>query len=1055
MKKILLFTVILLLTIVSSCSKTKNEELKDVTFNNVPSSLYKGESLIIDYSKQDNVSVSWESSNPEVATVNAGTINALTAGNFTLKATFTLNEQSKNYEFNIIILETDYFITYHLDDGVQNSNNPSGYNINNLPLVLAEPTKEGFTFLGWYLNSDFSGDVVTSITVGTKNNLDLYAKWKKNPISHTITYDLDGGVLPENAPTYFIEGEGVKLDNPEKEGYDFLGWKLSKNATTYITEIDGSVTIDCTLYATWKKIPVNSKIIYHLDGGILPENAPTTYTEGTELKLPTATKEGSTFLGWTLTENSTEYITKISKTQSGEVTLYAQWKEITTFTIEYLYEDGELPTEPFTKVQDFIDYFWNAFYSWSGSSDSLESFKSSCLAKWKTGAAATYKLYNQSADQDTKDDNYFFHAKANFDLWMPVLIGFNDAVYDINSAQTVWSSAWTAHKRFYEFFSGSFASYWTDARKKMVYNAIGKPIDLPTSYEAGDEFDLVELVIYDGRTFLGWYDAKGNKVEKITSDMRGNLVLTAKWSDAILVSSFVIENEITSLAKFNSHQFVWTIGPSNATNKRVQFSSSDKSVLTVTEEGLIYGVNEGVADIVITVLGNPELSVTLTIEVFVAPFVDGSYETVSYVEPENTISLKTTLYKIDGKVLWKSNHPNIATVDENGIVTGVKIGYAEIIAYVEGNEDVNLSFGITVISLAESEFFKLIVESHNEEVYFVKNLNVAFGAYYTDVVCSVSDLYFNHSLSVDQSLMLSQEILTETKRTEKMSSIEFITVHYNGMPQKDVDGKRTATSLKNNYKVGNTTCWHYSTGNDGVYQSLDDYVRAAHAGDGTTAVGWTNSGVKATSNTKPTYGRSNGYLTINGEKSKIALPSGFENARFTWYGPAWKVVDGYYYIAKLYYNTDYKYISNYGGNKNSIGIETACNVNSDLWKTYHITAQLVASLLQKHNLDLTRVTGHHMFSGKDCPQTLLENDGELWYKFMDLVEAEYKLLQQMSNYTITMKSNNPEILDNNGRIINVPNQTTTVSYTVTVANNTTGVSKTATFSSIVHGMYTK
>jgi N-acetylmuramoyl-L-alanine amidase CwlA len=159
-------------------------------------------------------------------------------------------------------------------------------------------------------------------------------------------------------------------------------------------------------------------------------------------------------------------------------------------------------------------------------------------------------------------------------------------------------------------------------------------------------------------------------------------------------------------------------------------------------------------------------------------------------------------------------------------------------------------------------------------------------------------------------------------------------------------------------------------------------------------------------------------------------------------------------MGNTYYNSDYKYISSRGGNLNSIGIESACNYGSDLWMTYHITAQLVARLLDKHNLDISRVQGHHTFSGKDCPQTLLEGKGELWYKFMDLVEAELALYKNMSDYTITCKSSNPELVSDNGRVLKVPNYTETVTYTLTIKNNKTGVTKEIKLSSVIHGQYT-
>ena len=61
----------------------------------------------------------------------------------------------------------------------------------------------------------------------------------------------------------------------------------------------------------------------------------------------------------------------------------------------------------------------------------------------------------------------------------------------------------------------------------------------------------------------------------------------------------------------------------------------------------------------------------------------------------------------------------------------------------------------------------------------------------------------------------------------------------------------------------------------------------------------------------------------------------------------------------------------------------------------------------------------------------------------------------MKDYSISCQSNNPDILDDSGRIINIPNSTTTVSYTLTITNNKTNVAKSATYSSVVHGRYLK
>jgi len=47
--------------------------------------------------------------------------------------------------------------------------------------VLPVPVKDGYTFDGWYLTADFSGDPVTEIPVGTYHDVTVYAKWTAKP----------------------------------------------------------------------------------------------------------------------------------------------------------------------------------------------------------------------------------------------------------------------------------------------------------------------------------------------------------------------------------------------------------------------------------------------------------------------------------------------------------------------------------------------------------------------------------------------------------------------------------------------------------------------------------------------------------------------------------------------------------------------------------------------------------------------------------------------------------------------------------------------------------
>ena len=143
-----------------------------------------------------------------------------------------------------------------------------------------------------------------------------------------------------------------------------------------------------------------------------------------------------------------------------------------------------------------------------------------------------------------------------------------------------------------------------------------------------------------------------------------------------------------------------------------------------------------------------------------------------------------------------------------------------------------------------------------------------------------------------------------------------------------------------------------------------------------------------------------------------------------------------------------------GGNMNSIGIESCVDVGSDLWYTWQTSAQLIAKLLDDNDLTIDRVKGHHFFDGKNCPQPMLENNLEIWWEFIDLIKAELELRQKYNGYKITMVSNNPDIVDNHGRVVEAPEFATAVSYTVTIEKDGQVVD-TLTLGSIVPGIYEK
>lgn len=107
----------------------------------------------------------------------------------------------------------------------------------------SNPTRSGYTFLGWYTSSggvyDFNSTVTSSFT--------LYAKWSEIQ-NYTVTFNSNGG-SSVSAQTV-TSGGTVKEYTPTRSGYTFLGWYTS-SGTKY--NFNSKVTSSFTLYAKWKQ----------------------------------------------------------------------------------------------------------------------------------------------------------------------------------------------------------------------------------------------------------------------------------------------------------------------------------------------------------------------------------------------------------------------------------------------------------------------------------------------------------------------------------------------------------------------------------------------------------------------------------------------------------------------------------------------------------------------------------------------------------------------------------------------------------------------------------
>ena len=162
------------------------------------------------------------------------------------------------------------------------------------PVTLPTPTREGYAFLGWTVNSDMAPQLTVVLPQGSIGNRTYTANWELT--EYNITMDLNGG-SGETALLYTVIDDEFALPTPTRNGYEFVGW-TGEGITTPQTsvKIPKGSTGDKAYTANWKVIEYT--ITLDTNGG--PNVSPIKYTVEDSFTLPYPLRPGYEFAGWTL-----------------------------------------------------------------------------------------------------------------------------------------------------------------------------------------------------------------------------------------------------------------------------------------------------------------------------------------------------------------------------------------------------------------------------------------------------------------------------------------------------------------------------------------------------------------------------------------------------------------------------------------------------------------------------------------------------------------------------------------------------------------------------------
>ena len=357
---------------------------------------------------------------------------------------------------------------------------------------------------------------------------------------YTVTLDTAGGD-PIRPIQYTVESEAFQLPTPVRTGYIFLGW-TGEGITEpqEIIEIPQGSTGDRTYTANWQVIEYT--IITLLEGGNAGSSGEYFYTVEQTVTLPTPTRTGYTFLGWTGEGITTpQPNVTIPKGSTGDKKYIENWK-LTEYNItmdlnggsgqeKVVYtmtdEDFELPT-PTRHGYEF------AGWTGEGITTPQTSVK---IPKGSTGDkayTANWKVIEYTITLDTNGGPNVspikYTVEDSFTLPYPLRPGYEFAGWTLDGSGmlpattliiyygTTGDLHYKAEWRLAEYTINMDLNGGS-GQEKVVYTITDEDFELPTPTRNGYEF-------------VGWTGERITTPQtsvKIPKGSTGNKAYTANW----------------------------------------------------------------------------------------------------------------------------------------------------------------------------------------------------------------------------------------------------------------------------------------------------------------------------------------------------------------------------------------------------------------------------------------------------------------------------------------------------------------------------------------------
>ena len=410
-----------------------------------------------------------------------------------------------------LTLTADKLYTVTMDTAGGDPIRPIQYTVESEAFQLPTPVRTGYIFLGWTGESITEPQEIIEIPQGSTGDRTYTANWQV--IEYTITLlDMDG-VGTSEALVYTVE-QAVTLPTPTREGYAFLGWTVNSDMAPQLTVVlpQGSIG-NKTYTANWEL--TGYTVTMNLNGG----SGETTllYTvEDEEFTLPTPTRNGYEFVGWTgegITTPQTSVI--IPKGSTGNRTYTANWEIITyniflykgdgseAETIHYTVETPDFALQPPTRTgYEFLGWQRLDGYAPGEKQMNVTIPKGTTGDRTYTGCwqAIEYTITLDTSGGNALDAISYAVTSSPITLPTPVRTGYTFLGWTGEGITTPQTSV--------KIPKGStgdkaYTANWQVIEYTITLDTNGGPVVSPIKYTVEDTFTL-PYILRPGYEFAGW-----------------------------------------------------------------------------------------------------------------------------------------------------------------------------------------------------------------------------------------------------------------------------------------------------------------------------------------------------------------------------------------------------------------------------------------------------------------------------------------------------------------------------------------------------------------------